>query len=60
MSNKPGDFKSERQLVDRILAGRWKKGRIPKYWDGRAAERIIRVLEKWATSDESKSRRRAR
>jgi UDP-N-acetylglucosamine 2-epimerase (non-hydrolysing) len=33
--------------VDRILAGRWKKGRIPKYWDGRAAERIVRTLEQW-------------
>ncbi|MCX8036078.1 MAG: UDP-N-acetylglucosamine 2-epimerase (non-hydrolyzing) [Candidatus Sumerlaeia bacterium] len=31
--------------VERILAGKWKAGRIPKYWDGRAAQRIVRVLE---------------
>ncbi len=31
--------------VERILAGKWKSGKIPKYWDGRAAERIVRVLE---------------
>lgn len=30
--------------VDRILKGRWKRGRIPRYWDGRAAERIVRTL----------------
>ena len=27
-----------------ILAGRTKKGKIPKYWDGMAAERIVQVL----------------
>ena len=27
-----------------ILAGRAKRGKIPKYWDGRAAERIVQVL----------------
>ena len=30
----------------KILAGQWKKGQIPKYWDGHAAERIVQVLEK--------------
>lgn len=27
-----------------ILAGRAKKGRVPKFWDGKAAERIVGVL----------------
>ncbi len=27
-----------------VLEGRGKKGRIPKYWDGKAAERIVRCL----------------
>ena len=30
----------------RLLAGQWKKGGIPDKWDGRAAERIVVVLEK--------------
>lgn len=28
----------------RILAGKWKKGRVPDLWDGRTAERIVEVL----------------
>jgi UDP-N-acetylglucosamine 2-epimerase (non-hydrolysing) len=30
----------------KILAGEWKKGNIPPLWDGRAAERIVNILEK--------------
>lgn len=33
-------------LSERILAGKWKTGRIPELWDGRAAERIVEVLRK--------------
>jgi UDP-N-acetylglucosamine 2-epimerase (non-hydrolysing) len=29
----------------RVLAGDWKKGAIPEHWDGKAAERIVAVLE---------------
>ncbi|WP_210203032.1 non-hydrolyzing UDP-N-acetylglucosamine 2-epimerase [Pseudaminobacter soli (ex Li et al. 2025)] len=32
--------------LDRLFAGRWKKGAIPEKWDGRAAERIVAVLER--------------
>ena len=31
---------------ERLFAGHWKKGGIPEKWDGRAAERIVAVLEK--------------
>lgn len=31
--------------VDVILEGKGKKGRCPKYWDGNAGERMVRVLE---------------
>lgn len=31
--------------LDRLFAGGWKKGGIPEKWDGRAAERIVKVLE---------------
>lgn len=30
-----------RDCVDRILAGKWKKGGIPEGWDGKASERIV-------------------
>ena len=30
--------------MQRLLAGKWKKGGIPEKWDGRAAERIVDVL----------------
>ncbi len=29
----------------KILAGGWKKGEIPKYWDGKTAERIVKILD---------------
>lgn len=30
----------------RLLAGDWKKGRVPDKWDGKAAERIVTELER--------------
>ena len=30
--------------LDRLYAGEWKKGEIPKLWDGHAAERIVEIL----------------
>ncbi|MBI5256425.1 MAG: UDP-N-acetylglucosamine 2-epimerase (non-hydrolyzing) [Burkholderiales bacterium] len=33
--------------VDDILAGRGKRGRVPEFWDGRAAERIAADLWPW-------------
>ena len=30
--------------LKKLFAGQWKKGAIPELWDGRAAERIIRIL----------------
>ena len=34
--------------VETILAGHWKRGRVPPLWDGKAAERIAQVLERLA------------
>lgn len=34
------------EAVDQILAGKFKKGRTPRYWDGRTAERIVRILKR--------------
>ena len=33
--------------LDRIFAGQWKRSGIPELWDGRAAERIVAILENW-------------
>jgi len=30
--------------IDKLLAGKWKKGGIPKLWDGHAAKKIVNVL----------------
>lgn len=30
----------------RLMAGQWKKGAIPDKWDGKAAERLVAVLER--------------
>jgi UDP-N-acetylglucosamine 2-epimerase (non-hydrolysing) len=30
--------------AEKILAGKGKRGRVPKLWDGRAAERIVQIL----------------
>lgn len=31
--------------LDRLFEGRWKKGAIPKLWDGQTGERIVDILE---------------
>ena len=36
-----------RKGVDEILSGAGKTGRIPEFWDGRAAERIAADLSQW-------------
>jgi len=36
------DFLKEK--IDEILSGNYKKSRLPKYWDGAAAERIVNYL----------------
>ena len=41
------DVQAIRHGVAEILAGRGKHGRVPEYWDGRAAERIAADLYTW-------------
>jgi len=35
------------RVVDEVLAGRGKRGRVPERWDGHAAERIAADLWSW-------------
>lgn len=37
----PGNI---RPAMDKLFAGKWKKGSIPEKWDGKAADRIIHFL----------------
>ena len=32
--------------LSRLMAGQWKKGAIPDKWDGKAAVRIVKELER--------------
>jgi len=34
-----------RNGVDTVLAGKWKTGGLPQFWDGHAAERIVDILK---------------
>jgi len=40
------DMKKLRKNVGLILGGKYKKGKIPKYWDGKASERITGIIKK--------------
>ena len=33
------------EKIQAIVAGNWKKGKVPELWDGKATERIAKVLE---------------
>lgn len=37
--------KNLKPALDKLKSGNWKKGDIPKLWDGHAAERIVEVLK---------------
>ena len=39
------------QEVQFIIDGRGKKGKIPKYWDGKTAERILKLIENISLQD---------
>jgi len=32
-------------FAERILAGNWKKGKIPELWDGQTASRIVKIIQ---------------
>ena len=38
------------EAVSAMVANRWKKSALPERWDGRTAERILRILESGNTA----------
>lgn len=38
------DPRAIKPAMDKLFSGKWKKGDIPKLWDGKTAERIVSVL----------------
>jgi len=40
------DPKAIKPVLKKLFSGNWKKGRIPKKWDGKTAERIISIITK--------------
>lgn len=43
--------------VDEIMAGGGKRGRIPEYWDGKAAERIATDMAQWLIANHLQTRK---
>jgi UDP-N-acetylglucosamine 2-epimerase (non-hydrolysing) len=35
------------ESLDAILAGEWSSGTLPPLWDGKAAERIVNIIDAW-------------
>ena len=40
----------------RLVAGQWKSGAVPSKWDGRAAERIVKILDRLLAGPPGESR----
>lgn len=40
------DPKNIKPALKKLFSGNWKKGQIPKLWDGNTAERIVKILTK--------------
>ena len=41
----PFELTHIKALIDSIIDGSYKKGRVPKYWDGKATERIAEAMQ---------------
>jgi len=40
------DPKAIEPVLDKLFKGEWKRGKIPPLWDGKAAERIVEILNR--------------
>jgi len=50
-TNELADLDTVEEKSGRILAGGWKPGSVPELWDGKTAERIVKVLAGYAQGD---------
>ncbi len=50
-TNELADLDTVEEKSRRILSGAWKPGSVPELWDGRTAERIVKVLAGYAHGD---------
>lgn len=49
-TNELVDMGTIEEKSDQILSGRWKEGTVPAMWDGRTAQRIVRVFQEFSGS----------
>ena len=40
------DFVKLKLYLKKLMNNNWKSGKIPEYWDGETAERIVKILNK--------------
>ena len=40
------DFEKFKKLLKKLFDGKWKKAKVPKFWDGNASNRIVEILNK--------------
>ncbi len=59
-TNELVDMETIEEKSDRILSGRWKEGTVPPLWDGRTAERIVRVFQEFGTAADAGRRQTIR
>jgi UDP-N-acetylglucosamine 2-epimerase (non-hydrolysing) len=45
----PGRILAE---YNKVLSGGGKTGRVPRYWDGQAARRIVQIMQRWLAERE--------
>jgi UDP-N-acetylglucosamine 2-epimerase (non-hydrolysing) len=38
--------KAIKPVLEKLFRGEWKKGKIPPLWDGKAADRIVEILQR--------------
>jgi UDP-N-acetylglucosamine 2-epimerase (non-hydrolysing) len=50
-TNELADLDTVEEKSRRILSGHWKSGKAPDLWDGKTAERIVKVLAKCSLGD---------
>jgi UDP-N-acetylglucosamine 2-epimerase (non-hydrolysing) len=50
-TNELADLDTVEEKSRRILSGDWKPGKSPDLWDGRTAERIVKVLARYSRGD---------